>query len=150
MPLKLNLGVSQKRGTEHFGSIGASCQLECELPLARLPVHPERLRERIARLYAVCRQAVEDELARQSSMHSAPAGSGQSASAPPHRNGHAPAGPARTATGAQLRALQTLARRQGLSLSTLTQERFAAEPEGLLLRDASTLIDDLKRAVVKK
>jgi hypothetical protein len=64
MPLILNVGVSKKIGLPNYSSLGASCHVECELESALLDRDPDGFHERVQRVYAACRQAVQDELSR--------------------------------------------------------------------------------------
>jgi len=63
MPLKLNIGLSRKVGEAHYGSRGASINLEVELESSVLN-DPSQLRERVRDLYMLARQSVDDELQR--------------------------------------------------------------------------------------
>jgi len=63
MPLILNVGVSKKIGLPNYSSCGASCHVECELETALLEHDLDGFQERVQRVYAACRQAVQDELA---------------------------------------------------------------------------------------
>lgn len=63
MPLKLTTGISKKVGLPAYSSVGASCQIERELASSVVD-DPEALDQEIRRLYATCREAVEEELAR--------------------------------------------------------------------------------------
>ena len=58
--LKLNVGFSRKLGEANFGSRGASLHLELEL-VSGLIQQPDKLQDRIRRLYAMARQAVEED-----------------------------------------------------------------------------------------
>lgn len=64
MPLKLSVGLTQKMGLPAYGSLGASCQLEVELDPSLALNDPSSLKQRIRHLHGICRQAVQDELAR--------------------------------------------------------------------------------------
>jgi hypothetical protein len=63
MPLTINVSVSRKLGLPSFGSVGASCATQIELDPFVLSA-PETLRQKIHDAFDVCRQAVNDELAR--------------------------------------------------------------------------------------
>ena len=64
MALKLNVGVSRKIGLPAFGSVGASCSLELELPHDLLERDLEGFHGRVRGAYVAARHAVQDELAR--------------------------------------------------------------------------------------
>ncbi len=63
MPLTINVSVSRKLGLPNFGSLGASCATQLELDPFVLS-EPETLRQKIHAAFDVCRQAVNEELAR--------------------------------------------------------------------------------------
>src|ERR1700689_424311 len=64
MPMTVNVGFSQKLGQPDYGSIGASCHIECELDGGLLKHDPNMFQSKIRDLYAACAQAVHDELGR--------------------------------------------------------------------------------------
>lgn len=64
MALKLTVGVSRKVGQPNYGSLGALCQLECELDVTLLLHEREQFQQRVEQAYSACSQAVEAELAR--------------------------------------------------------------------------------------
>src|SRR5258705_5676704 len=66
MPLRLNVGASQKVSDERYGSRGASVNLEIELDSA-LALDPAKLQERVRQLFALVRQSVSEELAKRNS-----------------------------------------------------------------------------------
>ena len=140
MPVKLNIGLSRKVGEANYGSRGASVNLEVELE-SGIVGDPPRFKERVQSLYGLARRSVEDEL---------DLTSGQAAAKPPARNGAGtPMGQQRgTAPQSQVRAISAIARRCRLDPKSLARERFGLTClEGLSIRDASSLIDDLKRRV---
>src|SRR5262245_15754304 len=65
LPLKLSVGLSRKQGLPRYGSAGATCHVEVELPSDALKATPSFLAE-AERALDACRQVVETELARQS------------------------------------------------------------------------------------
>jgi hypothetical protein len=63
MPLKLNVGLMKKIGQPHYGSLCASCHLEIEMESSLLERDADAFHDRVRRTFAVCRRAVETELA---------------------------------------------------------------------------------------
>ena len=150
MPVKLNIGLSRKVGEANFGSRGASVNLEVELDSGIIS-DQQRFQERVRALYAQARQSINAELDLPSE--------GPAIEQPvPQRNGHASAHNGNgthsrqeggSATQSQVRAIFAIARRNRLDPKNLVLERFGLErPEDLSIRDASSLIDDLKRGVI--
>jgi hypothetical protein len=68
MPIKLSVGWSQKIGLPAYSSVGASCQIECELETTLLHGERDEFEAQVESVYSLCRQVVHDELAR----HQAP------------------------------------------------------------------------------
>ena len=157
MPMKLNVGMSKKLGLPDYGSIGASCHLELELDQSQIASDLDGFQDRVRRTFTVCRQAVEDELARHR-----PAGAANgsaepkqpaSAAAGTHgsanqRNGSQRNGNGHRASQKQLDYAQQLAGEiRGLGvrrLETLAQKMFNKPLADLSSLDASGLIDVLK------
>ncbi len=118
-------------GEANYGSRGASLQLELELD-SGLVEQPEKLQDRIRRLCAMARQAVEEELQGQNDRPETN-GNGRHESAAPR------------ATAAQLRAGRAIADRHRLDLPSFLREQYgAASADELTLPQASHLIDELK------
>ncbi len=106
MPMKLNVGVSQKVGQPNYGSVGASCNLEMELDASLIEKDLDGFHARIRAAYVAAHQAVHDELARLQ----APANTGPDHGhwrVPESRPGTAP--PGRTATAAWSRVSRAIA-----------------------------------------
>jgi hypothetical protein len=159
--LRLNVGVSRKVGLPDYGSAGASCHIEVELPSELLGRDLDGFHERVRGAYVAAQQAVNDELSRLRppatpfrgdrpaavSGHAHPNGS---AAAP--NGSHTPASstrarPRKPATANQVRALVTISRRQQADLQGLLRDDFGVErPEDLSVAEASRLIDQLKAA----
>ena len=148
MPAKLNIGLSRKVGEANYGSRGATAHLEVELD-AGVVSDPQLLRDRMRSLYAMARQSVEEELFRSPERTSnEPAHSNGNGHA--NGNGHHTQPAGGTATQSQVRAIFAIARRQRLDPLGLIQERFHRDRlEDLSIREASSLIDDLKRGTVE-
>ena len=152
MPVKLNIGLSRKVGEANFGSRGASVNLEVELDSGIIS-DQQRFQERVRALYAQARQSINAEL-------DLPSQAPAIEQPVVQRNGHASAHNGNgsgsqsrqeggSATQSQVRAIFAIARRNQLDPKNLLLERFGLErPEDLSIRDASSLIDDLKRGVV--
>ena len=64
MALRINVGFTRKLGQPDFGSVGASCNIECELDSDLLFRDPGGFQKQVQGVYAACTQAVHDELAR--------------------------------------------------------------------------------------
>ena len=138
MPMKLNVGASQKVSDHHFGSRGASVNLEIELE-SGLATDPVKLRERIRQLFGLVRQSVTEELDT--------ARNGQSPSLQERPSDSRKQAIARFATAAQVKALYAITKQQGIDLREVLQERYAVtRPTELSLKQASELIDALKAA----
>ena len=64
MPLTLNVGLSKKIGLPDYGSLGASCNVQVELPTNTIFDDLEAFHRQVKQAYKACTQAVIDELAR--------------------------------------------------------------------------------------
>jgi hypothetical protein len=62
MPIRVQVGLSQKRGLPNYGSLGASCHLEIELSDEAIFHDPELLPRRLQEAYSTCRLAIASEL----------------------------------------------------------------------------------------
>src|SRR5579872_4019536 len=89
MPLTVNVGYSEKLGQPDFGSIGASCHIECELDGHLAFDDPETFQSKVHDLYAACVRAVQDQLARRNGGHA-------ETSNPPRNGAHKPSNGAKT------------------------------------------------------
>ncbi|MEI8372730.1 MAG: hypothetical protein WCJ35_07840 [Planctomycetota bacterium] len=166
MPLKLNLSISKKIGQMDFGSLGASCSVEVELPHSVID-DLDAFHRHARNVYVAATQAVNDELARHAGNIAASNGhavaSNGHAVAPSNGhgnghtnghtngNGHATNGNGRTTSNAsekQLEYARQLARGiQGLGirrLESLATKMYNKPLVGLTTLDASGLIDTLK------
>jgi len=155
MPLKLNVGTSQKVGLPHYSSLGAACHLEIELDGNLIDRNPEALDEHIQMAYRVCGRAVQEELSRQRALLASEENlaSEQSARDRPHPE---PTHEALTSAAsdkpflterqlAYLRKLAAQIRELGApSLETLAPHLVGSPVEELTSQQASTLIDTLK------
>ncbi len=156
MALKLSVGLQKKVGLPDYGSFGASCHVEFEIDRCLINQDLDGFHQKVAGAFAACRQAVNDQLAQQSE-HSSPNGNGHT-DGTPSRNGHSHANgnsqgtrhEVGTATQSQVRAIFAIARRQRVDPANLVRERFNVKRlEDLSIREASTLIDDLKRGAIE-
>jgi len=148
MPLTLNVGLAKKVGLPAYGSLGVSCSVEVELDAMLLLHDQETFQQKVRQAYVACQQAVQEELHRQQ----------ESDTSEPRLAAHGlplVAGPTngqardrtRPATTNQVRAIETIARRQQLDLGSLLQARFSAQaPADLSIAEASSLIDELNSA----
>ena len=150
MPVKLSVGLQQKVGLPDYGSLGASCFLEFEIERSCIEGDPDGFQHQVRTAFAACRQSVSEQLAMPATKPP-PAANGQShVAVNGYANGH-PSGvhtfPAKgTATDSQVRAIYAIARRHGLDPENLATQRFHRERlEDLSVREASALIDELKR-----
>ena len=159
MCVKLNVGLSKKIGLPEYGSVGASCYVEIELPGSLVLDDLEGFHKHVRSAYIACRQAIQDELAQHQPSTSASSagqtGNGSAASASPtesNGNGHDSHGSngngARQATEKQVTYIRQLAGQvKGLGvrrLETLSQRMFGKPVAGLTSLDASGLIDTCK------
>ncbi len=158
MPTKVNLGLSRKAGLPDFGSIGASCHVELELDGQILDGDLDRFRQNVRRAYQACREAVENELAREGGIalpQTRPPsnGNGHSTGNGQHRangngypngsNGHH-RGNGRSSTQSQVRAINAIAGRNRIDLGPILSRFGVQSVQDLSIGDASSLIDELK------
>lgn len=167
MPLKLNVGLSQKVSDNNFGSHGASVHIEAEVD-STVVTDTSRVQAQIRYLFKLARAAVAEELARPlaeipnhaNGAGKAPpsaVGNGNGRPTPLAANGRNGAGPAptgngsgksRTATPSQVRAIRGIAQRLGVDLDNLLETDYrGSRLEELSVSDASGLIDRLKASV---
>jgi hypothetical protein len=163
MPMILNVGLSKKIGQPNYGSLGASCNVQVELPANLIAGDLESCHRQARKAYVACSQAVNDELAwhqgqsngRSTKAYrpvvSVPA---TSAAGPQNGNGHAAdidhgaGGGVPGASQRQIDYINQLARQvRGLDvrrLEELSQRMCGMPVAGLSSLDASGLIDCLK------
>ena len=157
MAVTLSVGLQKKVGLPDYGSFGASCHVEFEIDRCLIDQDLEGFHHKVAGAFAACRQAVNDQLAQQSAQTSLVSAK-NSSNGVPHHNGHtrhsgngqSTGGDVGSATQSQIRAIFAIARRQRVDPAAVVRERFSVDrPEDLSIREASTLIDDLKRGAVE-
>lgn len=150
MPLKLNVSVSKKIGQPDFGSLGASCAVEIELP-CNIIDDLEAFHRQARNVYVAATQAVNDELVRHQQPVGAASSNGHAASNGNGNGHHDDNGRRRTngrkATASQIRAIHAILNRQGLDLVETLRDHFGVTmAEDLSIGQASELIDELKGA----
>lgn len=138
MPLRLNVGASQKVSDERYGSRGASVNLEVELDSA-LAMEPAKLQERVRQLFSMVRQSVSEELAKRNGQADSRAGPEESSASPTKKPTQ------RLATSRQVKALHLIAKQQGFDLLEIVRLRHGLDRlEDLTIQQASELITALK------
>ena len=160
MPVKINVGLTEKIGRPDYGSLGATCAVEFEGEHGLLN-DLNAFHQRVKSAFAACRQAVQDELARRQQADAPPNGLADlqsSAAALAHPNGGSPPSngngsrgngqSAHRASEKQVEYIRQLARQvSGLGvrrLETLATKMFGKPLAELSSLDASGLIDTLK------
>jgi hypothetical protein len=163
MAVKLSVGLQKKVGLPDFGSLGASCHVEFEIDRGLLEHDLDGFHRKVSDAFVACRQAVHDQLAAanevSTELSSPQSGAvtgrnGHSVTSKPSghagTNGHAHRPEIGTVTQSQLRAIHAISRRNRVDAAALVRERFQVDrPESLSIREASSLIDELKRGMVE-
>ena len=144
MPTTINVGLSKKLGLPDFGSVGATCNVTFEADHNLLDRDLEGFQQRVKNAFAACRDAVQNQLAREIN---ASAGNDAGASNN-YANGNGSNGNGHGASEKQLAFARQLAKAiQGLGirrLETLAQRIFGKPLAAMTSLDASGLIDTLK------
>jgi hypothetical protein len=150
MPLKLNLGLSRKVGESNYGSRGANINVEMEVD-SSLVTDPDKLKERIRQLFGLVRTSLAEELNGNGNGHHQSA-NGDSREPGQDSNGNGQdqdtgqrTNSPRPATQSQVKAIFAICRSQNVDMKRLLQDRFRiGRPEDLNIKEASTLVDELK------
>ena len=151
MAAKLSVGLQKKLGLPGFSSIGASCHVEFEVETSLMESNLEGFHQKVHSVYSACQQAINEQLARYQSTppnHNDPSRS--------QLNGQTNPNPQQVrqessrATRNQIRSIFAIARNQGLDPLQIVRTRFNLDlPEDLTIREASSLIDELKHGTVE-
>jgi hypothetical protein len=159
--MTIRTGLAKKIGLRDYGSLGATCEVTFEADHNLLDRDLEGFQQRVKNAFTACRQAVQDELARQQQAESATSSNGPTASANgpngnaqangnghANDNGHHNGTTGHAASEKQLAFARQLAKAiPGLGirrLETLTQKMYGKSLVALTSMDASGLIDTLK------
>ena len=170
MPMTITTGLSKKVGTANYGSVGATCNVSFEAGHDLLEGDLAAFQQKVKNAFVACRQAVQDQLARELN---APAsnngaantesvaatsgtsanGNGASGTAANGANGNGTNGNRANGNGHHISEKQLTFIRQlaggikGLGvrrLETLAQKMFNKPLAALTSMDGSGLIDTLK------
>lgn len=151
MAAKLSVGLQKKLGLPGYSSIGASCHVEFEVETSLMESNLEGFHQKVQRVYSACQQAINEQLARYQSTP-------PNLNDPPRTqlNGQNNPNPQQVkqessrATRNQIRSIFAIARNQGLDPLQIVRTRFNLDlPEDLTIREASSLIDELKHGIVE-
>ena len=151
MAAKLSVGLQKKLGLPGYSSIGASCHVEFEVETSLMESNLEGFHKKVHSAYTACHQAINEQLARYQSTppnHNDPSR--------PQLNGQTNPNPQQVrqessrATRNQIRSIFAIARNQGLDPLQIVRTRFNLDlAEDLTIREASSLIDELKHGTVE-
>jgi hypothetical protein len=152
MSVKISVGLQKQVGPADCGSLAANCQVEFDFDGSLLDHDLDSLHQQMTQAFAVCQQAVNQQLPPQSAQVSLSTGHGHleavsrfNESSPSNGTKHGVGQATATATASQIRAIFGIARKQGVDPLRLVRDRFGVDrPDGLSIRQASALIDELK------
>ena len=151
MAAKLSVGLQKKLGLPGYSSIGASCHVEFEVETSLMESNLKGFHQKVQNAYSACQQAINEQLARYQSTP-------PNLNDPPRSqlNGQNNPNPQQVrqessrATRNQIRSIFAIARSQGLDPLQIVRTRFNLDlPEDLTIREASSLIDELKHGTVE-
>jgi hypothetical protein len=162
--MTIRTGLSKKVGLRDFGSLGATCEVTFEADHGLLEGDLDAFHRKVQTVFVAVRQAVQDELARQTSVPPTANANGTTATPPTkathttngndtgnnhsNRNGHRNGTTGHAASEKQMDFARQLAKAiPGLGirrLETLTQKMYGKSLVALTSMDASGLIDTLK------
>ena len=146
MPLKANVGLSRKVADNHYGSRGASINIELELD-SSLIGEPAKFQEKIRQVYGLARSALHEELNGGNGHATGSANGSNADTSSANGNGTKQANGSRPrpATQSQVKAIHAIANNQRLDLARyLSDHHHVNRPEDLDIKTASQVIDDLK------
>jgi hypothetical protein len=161
MAFKINVGLSRKIGQPNFGSLGASCHIDLEIDPQTIGHGPEAIQSQILGAFAICKQAVDTELAKCDQSASVissqsfpptqnePLAQSHAAEPPARKAATGSAGPTRRpATPAQIKAIHAIAGKAGIEVASELGQRFGIRnPQQLSIGQASEMIDHLKQSL---
>ena len=142
--IRLNCGISRKVGQANFGSRGGSINLEVELA----DLDNNKLKESIHRLFTLAKQSLEEELGAEGHEVLDRPVVQVTAQATGQTLQEAVSAQGKLVTGKQLSFLQNLARTQRRNLEKECMEEFDTYPERLTSKQASTMIEKWRNALV--
>ena len=151
MAAKLSVGLQKKLGLPGYSSIGASCHVEFEVETSLMKSNLEGFHQKVQNAYSACQQAINEQLARyQSTPPNLNAPSRTQLNGQNNPNPQQVRQESSRATRNQIRSIFAIARSQGLDPLQIVRTRFNLDlPEDLTIREASSLIDELKHGAVE-
>ena len=151
MAAKISVGLQKKLGLPGYSSIGASCHVEFEVETSLMESNLDGFHQKVHSVYSACQQAINEQLARyQSKSPNFNDPSRPQLNVQINPNAQQVRQESSRATRNQFRSIFAIARNQGLDPLQLVRKRFNLDqPEDLTIREASSLIDELKHGTVE-
>ena len=151
MAAKLSVGLQKKLGLPGYSSIGASCHVEFEVETSLMESNLDGFHQKVHSVYSACQQAINEQLARyQSKSPNFNDPSRPQLNVQINPNAQQVRQESSRATRNQIRSIFAIARNQGLDPLQIVRTRFNLHlPEDLTIREASSLIDELKHGTVE-